>query len=118
MELFRLGAASYLWTRYPRMLVKSFQKFFKTKWMLPLLLAGIVLLSLASRGRILAVSLSAPAYYLCIHSPLHMEPRYALAMHYFFSLLIAVALHWLGVRLWETARKLTAPKLRARGRLN
>lgn len=38
IDLYRLGPASYLWTKYPRMLVKTFQKFFTTGWMLPLAL--------------------------------------------------------------------------------
>jgi hypothetical protein len=111
VEIFRLGPASYLWTRYPRVLVKSIQKFFKTAWMLPLALIGIVLLSLARRGSVLAITLIVPAYYLCIQSPLHMEHRYVLAMHYFFSILIAVTLYWLGKRFREAAQKLVASRL-------
>lgn len=111
MEMFRLGAASYLWTRYPRALVKIFQKFFKTTWMLPLMLIGIALLALAGRGRVLAIVLVVPAYYLCVHSPLHIEHRYVLAIHYFFSILIATALYWLGKRFWEVAQRLVALKL-------
>ena len=107
-ELFRLGPASYLWTRYPRTLVKMVQKFFKTAWLLPLTLIGVVLLALARRWRALAIVLAVPAYYLCVHPPMHFEPRYALAMHYFLAMLIATALFWLGKRSWETARVLTA----------
>ncbi|HKQ51954.1 MAG TPA: glycosyltransferase family 39 protein [Pyrinomonadaceae bacterium] len=106
MELFRLGPASYLWTRYPRALIKTVQKFFKTVWTLPLALAGLVLLALARRGRALAVALVVPAYYLSVHSPLHVEPRYVLAMHYFFSILTATALFWLGARFWDAAKML------------
>ena len=118
LEVFRLGAASYLWTRYPRTLVKVLQKFFKTTWMLPLMLFGIVLLALARRGRVLAIALAIPAYYLCVHSPLHIEHRYVLAMHYFFSILIATALYWLGKRLWEVGQRLGALKLHRKARSN
>ena len=107
-ELFRLGPASYLWTRYPRTLVKFVQKFFKTAWLLPLTLAGVALLALARRGRVLIIVLAVPAYYLCAHSPMHVEPRYVLAMHYFFSILIATALFWFGSRIWEAARGVVA----------
>jgi hypothetical protein len=106
-ELFRLGPASYLWTRYPRTLVKVIQKFFKTAWLLPLMLIGLVLLALARRWRILTIVLAVPAYYLCVHPPMHFEPRYALAMHYFFAILVATALFWLGKRSWETAHAVT-----------
>jgi hypothetical protein len=104
VELFRLGPASYLWTRYPRTLVKVVQKFFKTAWLLPLALIGVVLLALARRWRVLAIVLAVPAYYLCVHPPMHFEPRYALVMHYFFAILVATALFWLGKKSWETAR--------------
>ena len=117
MEVFRLGPASYLWTRYPRTLVKIFQKFFKTAWMLPLVVAGIVLLSLGKRGRVLAIALVVPAYYLCVHSPLHVEHRYILAMHYFFSILIATAVYWFGERLWAAGQQgLAALKSHRRAR--
>lgn len=111
MEMRRLGAASYLWTRYPRALVKIVQKFFKTAWMLPLMLIGLVILALARRGRVLAILLAVPAYYLCVHSPLHVEHRYVLVMHYFFSILIATALYWFGKRGWKMAQRLGAWKL-------
>ncbi len=112
MEVFRLGPASYLWTRYPRMLLKSVQKFFKTSWMLPLMLIGILLLSLARRTRVLAIVLAVPAYYLCVHSPLHIEHRYVLAMHYFFSILIAVGLYWIAMRCWQLVRTLIITRRR------
>lgn len=104
MEMFRLGSASYLWTRYPRWLLKSAQKFFKTSWMLPLTLMGIALLALARQWRILAIALVVPAYYLCVHSPLHVEYRYTLAMNYFLLILVAVALHWIATRFWQLAQ--------------
>jgi Dolichyl-phosphate-mannose-protein mannosyltransferase len=112
LEIFRLGTASYLWTRYPRAVVKTGQKFFKTSWMLPLTLIGIVLLSLAGRGRALAILLCVPAYYLCVHSPLHIEHRYVLALHYFFSILIAVALYWIAVRLWQLVQRFVPTRRR------
>lgn len=106
LELFRLGEASYLWTRYPRMLLKGAQKFFKTIWMLPLTLIGIVLLALARRWRVLAIALAVPVYFLCVHSPLHVEPRYVLAMHYFNFIVIATALYWIGKSLWQAIRQM------------
>lgn len=116
VELFRLGPASFLWTRYPRALVKTVQKFFKTSGLLPLTIIGTVLLALARRWRTLAVALVVPAYYLSAHSPLHVEPRYVLAMHYFFSILIATALFWLGARIVEVARRVAPARFRGRAR--
>ncbi|HYG79528.1 MAG TPA: glycosyltransferase family 39 protein, partial [Pyrinomonadaceae bacterium] len=115
-ELFRLGPASYLWTRYPRTLVKAVQKFFKTAWLLPLALIGIALLALARRGRALALVLAVPAYYLSAHSPMHVEPRYVLVVHYFFSILVATTLYWFGARVWKAARAVVAMASRRKAR--
>ncbi|PYS52940.1 MAG: hypothetical protein DMF68_00630 [Acidobacteria bacterium] len=105
-ELFRIGPSLYLWTRYPRMLLKSAQKFFKTAWLLPLALFAIILLALSLRGQVLAVVLTVPVYYLVIHSPLHVEPRYVLGIHYFLSILVAVSLYWIATGLWRQTRTL------------
>src|SRR5205085_1992681 len=48
VELFRLGPASLLWTRYPRLLVHATQQLYLTAVMLPLELIGLLLLI---RGR-------------------------------------------------------------------
>lgn len=106
-ELIRLGPASYLWTRYPRMLVKSCQKFFTTRWMLPLTLIGATVLAWARRWHVLAITLVVPAYYLCAHSPLHVEYRYILAMNYFLLMLVAVAIHWTAISFWRLVRQLS-----------
>lgn len=109
MEMYRLGSASYLWTRYPRWLLKIAQKFFTTGWMLTLTLMGIALLALARRWRILAIALVVPAYYLCVHSPLHVEFRYTLAMNYFFLILAAVALNCITLKSWQLAQRVWIP---------
>ncbi|HKC64349.1 MAG TPA: hypothetical protein VKB86_11960, partial [Pyrinomonadaceae bacterium] len=105
-ELFQLGPSLYLWTRYPRMLLKSAQKFFKTAWLLPLALFAIILLALSLRGQVLTVVLAVPVYYLVMHLPLHVEPRYVLGIHYFLSILVAVSLYWIATGLWRQTRTL------------
>ena len=109
-EMFQLGPSSYLWTRYPRMLLKNVQKFFKTKWLLPLALIAIILLALARRGRVLAIILVVPVYYLVVHSPLHVEPRYVLVIQYFLSMLVAASLYWIAIKLWQQIRALIASR--------
>jgi dolichyl-phosphate-mannose-protein mannosyltransferase len=104
MEVFELGPASYLWTRYPRTLVKSIQKFFVTRWMLPLALVGCFVLALSRQWSTLAIILAVPTYYLSVHSPLHVEPRYVLAMQYFFLMLVAVTLYWGGSKVLRLIR--------------
>jgi hypothetical protein len=108
--LFRLGPASYLWTRYPRMLVKTVQKFFTTRWMLPLAALGGVLLALSRQWAVLAIVLAVPAYYLSVHSPLHLEPRYVLGMHCFLLMLVAVSLHWAGKTAVQLLKLIRLPK--------
>ena len=104
IELHRLGPASYLWTKYPRVLVKALQKFFTTGWMLPLALAGAVLLALARRFDALAVICAVPLYYICTHAPLHLELRYILPVHYFWGMLVASSLYFIFMTGWKLFR--------------
>ncbi|HVQ38177.1 MAG TPA: glycosyltransferase family 39 protein [Pyrinomonadaceae bacterium] len=93
-ELFRLGPASFLWTRYIRVLFHYAQLFFLTAWILPLAIFGIALLWLARRGRDLLLLLAVPAYYVCFQSFLHTEYRYVLAAQPFLYLLAGVSLYF------------------------
>jgi Dolichyl-phosphate-mannose-protein mannosyltransferase len=107
VELFDLGATPYQWTRYPRALVRGVQKnLFKTGTMLTLVIAGVLLLSLAGRGRALIVLLSVPAYYICAQSVLSTEYRYILPIHYFLFVLAAVTLYCFGAAIRRSARLL------------
>lgn len=93
-ELFELGATPNPWTRYLRGAVRGLQKnLFKTTIMLPLVIAGAILLSLAGRRRALVVLLAVPAYYLCFQSALSTEYRYILAIHYFLFIMSASAVY-------------------------
>jgi hypothetical protein len=105
LDLYRLGSASYIWTGYPRALAKTFQKFFTTKWMLPLALAGTVILGFARRLDALAVVLVIPLYYISTHAPLHLELRYILPVHYFWAMLVATSLYFTYVVAWNLLRR-------------
>jgi Dolichyl-phosphate-mannose-protein mannosyltransferase len=94
-ELHELGPASYLWTRYPRLLVKTIQKLFVTRYFLPLTILGVVLLAVYRRKVALAVILTLPLYYLTSHAPLHFEPRYLLPVYFFWFILAALAIYWI-----------------------
>jgi hypothetical protein len=96
IKVFTLGPASYLWTRYPRLVLWLAQRLFLTAIMLPLVLLGAALLARAREWRVLLILLGVPAYYLCVQSALHTEYRYVLSIHYFLFILAAVALYWLG----------------------
>ncbi len=96
IELFELGPASFLWTRYPRMLVGLTQRLFITAVMLPLSLLGAAILIRRRAWQSLILILSVPAYYFCFQSMLHTEYRYVLAIHYFLFVLVAVAVYEVG----------------------
>lgn len=106
IQLYRLGPASFLWTKYPRMIAKTFQKFFTTGWMLPLALLGAVLLALGRRFDALAIICAVPIYFLFTHAPLHLELRYILPIHYFWAMLVATSLYFMALTLWKSFRKL------------
>ena len=99
VQLNELGPASYLWTRYPRMLLKSLQKLFVTRYFLPLTILGIVLLGVYRRKVALAVILTVPLYYLTSHAPIHFEYRYILPVYFFWFVFVGLALYWLASAL-------------------
>lgn len=97
LELFNLGATPYLWTGYPRVLLKGLQwTVFNTAAMLPLVAAGVLLLVLARRGRAIALLLTVPGYYLVAQSALSTEYRYILTIHNFLFVAAAVTLYCAG----------------------
>ncbi len=107
-QLNELGPAAYLWTRYPRMLVKTFQKLFVTRYFLPLTILGVVLLAVYRRKVALAMILTVPLYYLFSHAPLHFEYRYILPVYFFWFMLVGLAIYWIGLtcmRLVTSIRK-------------
>jgi hypothetical protein len=108
-QLVELGPAPYLWTRYPRILVKTLQKPFVTRYFLPLTALGVVLLAVYRRNAALALTLTVPLYYLFSHAPIHFEYRYILPVYFFWFILAGLAIHLIGlifIRLviWLTSR--------------
>lgn len=108
VRLFALGAASNLWTRYPRLVISNVQKLFITAFMLPPALLGCGLLLRERRMRPLAFLLVVPVYYFCVQSILHTEYRYVLAVHYFLFVAVAVSFYRAGGIIWSRARKMGA----------
>ncbi len=104
-RLFELGPARYIWTRYPRAIIRGVQKLFLTAIMLPLAIIGLIVLARAGRGRAILILLIVPAYYLSVQSATHTEYRYVLAVHYFLFSMSAVALSWIGSALWRVTGK-------------
>ncbi|MCM3873464.1 MAG: glycosyltransferase family 39 protein [Pyrinomonadaceae bacterium] len=73
--------------------VGGIQRLFITAVVLPLVVAGLILLTLRKQGRVLAILLAVPVYYFCVQSALHTEYRYVLTIHYFLFAIAAVATH-------------------------
>jgi hypothetical protein len=107
-ELYRLGPASFLWTRYLRVIIHYAQKFFLTAWILPLFIAGICLMLLAGRREVVLILLAVPAYYLCFQSILHTEYRYVLAAQPFLYVTASVTLYCLAILIGGVFRRLLA----------
>ena len=100
VELFHLGATPYQWTRYPRPVIRGVQKnLFKTNIMLPIVVAGILLLAITREWRAFVLLLAVPLYYLVAQSPLSTEFRYILAIHSFLYVFAAVALTSFGASM-------------------
>ena len=104
VRLFMLGPASFVWTRFPRLLIRGVQKLFVTAIMLPLALTGVALLAIRRQWRVLAILLIVPAYYLSVQSATHTEYRYILAVYYFLFAFAAGTLSWAGTSFWERLR--------------
>ncbi len=100
-KLFELGPASNLWTRHPRLVLRAVQRLFITAVFLPLYLLGAFLLVAAGRWRVLLTLAAVPAYFFCVQSAVHTEYRYVMAIHYFFFILAAVALHFGAAFVWS-----------------
>jgi hypothetical protein len=104
IDMFAAGPAPTSWSHYPRLITRSIQRVIMATWILPFVGIGICLLLLARQGRVVLLLLAVPAYYLCLQAPLHVEPRYIIPVHYFFTILAAVPLYWVGRIVVERAR--------------
>jgi hypothetical protein len=93
-ELYDLGSSSMTWLRYVRMPLRLLQKFFTTAWTIPFLIIGLVVLIGRKQTQELTLLLAVPAYYLIVQSALHTERRYVYVIHFFFIVIVSVALCW------------------------
>jgi hypothetical protein len=94
VELVEIGKTPFLWTRPLRVVIRLLQKgIFRTAFMIPLILTGILSLWLAGRRRESMFLLAVPLYYLCVQSVFHTEYRYILPIHYFLIALAATTMY-------------------------
>jgi hypothetical protein len=111
VELFDIGPSSMTWLRYLRMPLRILQRPFTTAWTIPFVVIGIIILIQRRKLQELMLLMVIPAYYLIVQSALHTERRYVYVVHFFFLVLLSVALCWLGNLLWGMIRK-SAPDVR------
>lgn len=90
IELFDLGPARFLWTRYPRFIVYGIQKLFLTAVMLPLAIIGIGVLIFRKQTKALIVLSVVPLYFFTVQSVFHTEYRYVLAVTWFLFAFVGV----------------------------
>lgn len=91
-RLVELGPSSYQWLRYVRQPLGFLQRFFKTAWVLPFAVIGLILMARKRDWQSLVILLAVPAYYLVVQSTLHTERRYVYIVHFFFLVLVSEAL--------------------------
>ncbi|HSB09688.1 MAG TPA: glycosyltransferase family 39 protein [Blastocatellia bacterium] len=104
-QLYNLGQTPHLWTRPLRLLVRRIQlSLYSTSPMLPFVMIGIALVVVAARKRAILTLMAVPAYYLVVHSVVHTEYRYILAIHYFLFCFAAIAIYCAGSLIVEGTR--------------
>jgi 4-amino-4-deoxy-L-arabinose transferase-like glycosyltransferase len=102
--------ASPSWTRIPRLFFSSVQRLFITAVALPLFLIGLVVLVRARCFGTLGILVLVPMYYLCIQSPIHTEYRYVLAIQWFFFIIVATGVWFLGAQALRLVNKRSQQK--------
>jgi uncharacterized metal-binding protein len=98
LELRELGPARFLWTRYPRFIIHAIQKIFLTAVILPLAIAGFLILVFRKQTAALVLFSVVPVYFFTVQAAVHTEYRYVLAVDYFLFAFAGVAVAY-GIRL-------------------
>ena len=115
VELVERGKTPTLWTQAPRSIIRAIEKnIYKTERLLPLILVGICILSVARRRRAMLILFTVPVYYVVSHSPFSTEYRYVLAIHCFLFISAAVTIYCAGLVITSAARHLKAMHLFSR----
>lgn len=102
VEIYELGPARFLWTRYPRFMIHAIQKIFITAVILPLAIFGLLVVIFRKQKVALILLSTVPIYFFTVQSLVHTEYRYVLAVNYFLCAFAGVAICW----LWHLAKRL------------
>lgn len=98
-----LGPSSHQWLRYIRVPLGYAQRLFKTAWIVPLTVVGLLIMVRNRNWQTLAILLAVPAYYLVVQSTLHTERRYVYIIHFFFLIFASAALCKIATRGYSFA---------------
>jgi len=90
--VYELGAARFLWTRYPRFLIHAIQRMFITAIILPLSIIGLLIVICRKKKLALLILLAVPIYFFTVQSAVHTEYRYVIAVTYFLFAFAGVAI--------------------------
>lgn len=104
IEIYELGPARLLWTRYPRFVIRAIQKLFITAVMLPLAILGWGWLVFRRKGAAPVIISVVPIYFFTVQSAFHTEYRYVLAVNYFSFALAGVGICFLGTLIRRKIR--------------
>jgi Dolichyl-phosphate-mannose-protein mannosyltransferase len=104
VEIYELGPARFLWTRYPRLVIHGIQKIFITAVILPLAIFGLLVVILKKQKVALILLSIVPIYYFTVQSLVHTEYRYVLAVNYFLFAFAGIFVSWLYLRLRERVK--------------
>jgi len=96
IRLYELGPARFLWLHYPRLLIHALQRVFLTAIILPVAIAGLIILIIQRKRSALVILSVVPLYIFSFQSIFHTEYRYVLAINYFLFAFAAVAVAWIG----------------------
>jgi Dolichyl-phosphate-mannose-protein mannosyltransferase len=102
-RIVELGPSSHQWLRYVRLPLGFAQRLFKTAWIVPLTVVGLILMMRKRDWQSIAILLAVPAYYLVVQSTLHTERRYVYIIHFFFLVLVSAALWQMGTFVYGRA---------------
>jgi hypothetical protein len=112
IKIYELGPARFLWLRYPRLLIHGMQRVFLTAIILPLAIAGLVILIIRRKRDALIILSVIPLYYFCVQSIFHTEYRYVLAINYFLFAFAAVGVCRIAKVIVSTMAVMRKPKPR------
>jgi hypothetical protein len=105
IKLYELGPARYVWTRYARLIIHAIQKVFLTAVILPLAIAGLLILVCRRQLTALVILAVIPVYFFIVQSTVHTEYRYIISVTYFLFAFAGIAIGGAGNFIVQKTRR-------------